>query len=63
MNPTKAVNDDHLVRLHALTARLTERIGEGRDARARLTRALAASGWSDVRLALRHRPLATRVRD
>ena len=58
-----AVKDDHLVRLHALTARLTQRIGEGVDVRARLTRAFAASAWPDRRSAARHLPLDVRTKD
>jgi len=43
----KAVNDDTLAGLHLMAARLTERIGEGQDLRARLTKALAANAWPD----------------
>jgi hypothetical protein len=44
----KAVNDDTLAGLYLMAARLTERIGEGQDLRARLTRALAANAWPDL---------------
>jgi hypothetical protein len=57
----RAVKDD-IVRLHTLAARLTERIGEARDVRARLIQALAANAWPNVRSAP-HRAPDDRRRD
>jgi hypothetical protein len=52
----KAVNDDTVAGLYLMAARLTERIGEGQDLRARLTRALAANAWPDLVSASQHPP-------
>jgi len=60
---SRAVNDDTLVRILTLTARLTDRIGESRDVRARLTEALAANAWPDVHSASWHPPLDDRRRE
>jgi hypothetical protein len=63
VNLPRAVNDDTLVRIDTLTARLTERIEESRDVRARLTEALAANAWPDVRSVSWHAPLDDRRRE
>jgi hypothetical protein len=56
MDHPRAVFDDTLVRLQTLKARLTERIGESQDVRARLLEALKANAWPDVRNASQRVP-------
>lgn len=63
MNDPRAGFDDTLVRLQTLTARLTERIGESRDVRARLLDAMKANAWPDVRSATPRSPADDRDRD
>jgi hypothetical protein len=48
----RAVNDDNLARLYTLTAKLTERLADAQNVRARLTKALAMNAWPDVRASL-----------
>jgi len=59
----RAVFDDTLVRLQTLTARLTERIEESQDVRARLIEALKANAWPDVRTTSPHFSADDRRRD
>jgi len=59
----RAVVDDTLVRLQTLTARLTERIEESQDVRARLIEALKANAWPDVRTTSPHFSADDRRRD
>ena len=48
MQPPKAPSDQTVARLRELTSRLTERMWEAEDIRARLTKARDANVWPDL---------------
>jgi hypothetical protein len=48
MHPLKAPSDQTVERLRELTARLTERLWEAEDIRARITKARDANVWPDL---------------